>query len=257
MKRLEKRARKAVSGSAPVLLRGETGCGKGVLSRWLHEHGPRSAEPFVELNCAGLKPEFLESELFGHEKGAFTGAVDRKPGLLEVADRGTVFLDEITEMDLGVQAKLLKVLEDQTFRRLGAVREQRVDVRLIAASSQKSERLGRKIGRAGVILSPAALQKLERYRWPGNIRELRNVLERAMMLADGDVLEAGDLQFDDGMYVDPADSVGFSLEEMERRHIARVLGDEAGGVERAAQRLGIPRSSLYKKIKEYGLDLPR
>ena len=296
---LAKRARKAAAGDAPVLLRGETGCGKGVLARWLHEHGPRAAEPFVELNCAGLKPEFLESELFGHQRGAFTGAFEAKKGLLEVADRGTVFLDEVTEMDLGIQAKLLTVLEEQTFRRLGGVRQQRVDVRLIAATSQKMERivraqlfrrdlffristlpleipplrrraddvpslaeyylerLGPKLGHPDAALSPTALDKLVRYRWPGNIRELRNVLERALMLADGDALEPGDLQFEGGMFLDAADSLGFSLVEIEKRHIQRVLEDEGGGVERAAERLGIPRSSLYKKIKKYRLVIPR
>ncbi len=105
VKRLAKRARKAAGGDAPVLLRGETGCGKGVLARWLHENGPRRAEPFVELNCAGLKSEFLESELFGHRRGAFTGAIEAKQGMLEVADHGTVFLDEVTEMDLGIQRR--------------------------------------------------------------------------------------------------------------------------------------------------------
>ncbi len=295
VEQLAKRARKVAAGDAPVLLRGETGCGKGVLSRWLHDNGPRAPEPFVELNCAGLKPEFLESELFGHRRGAFTGAVESKKGMLEVADRGTVFLDEVTEMDLGIQAKLLKVLEEKTFRPLGGVREQRVDVRLIAATGQRVERLvrarlfrkdlffristlpleipplrrrsedvpsladyylerlGRKLGHAGAGLSPAARDKLVRYKWPGNIRELRNVLERALMLADGDTLEPGDLQFEDGMYLDVADSVGFSLEEMEKRHIQRVLDDEVGAVDRAAERLGIPRSSLYKKIKKYRL----
>ncbi len=278
-----------------MLLRGETGSGKGVLARWLHESGPRASEPFVELNCAGLEPEFLESELFGHRRGAFAGAVKAKKGLLHVADRGTVFLDEVTEMDPGIQAKLLKVLDEKTFRPLGGVREQRVDVRLIAATGQRMERLvranlfrrdlffrvntlpleipplrqrsedvpslaeyylerlGPKFGHPGASLSTQSRDKLVRYRWPGNIRELRNVLERALMLADGDVLEPGDLQLKDGMYLDPDDSVGFSLEQLEKRHIQRVLDDVGGEVDSAAERLGLPRSSLYKKIKKYGL----
>ncbi len=295
IRRLAKRARKLCAGGGPVLLLGETGCGKGVLARWLHDHGPRAAEPFVELNCAGLKPELLENELFGHEKGAFTGAGDARPGLLDVADRGTLFLDEIGDMDLSIQTKLLKVLEEQTFRRLGGVREQKVDVRLIAATAQKIERLvraklfrrdlyfrvntlpleipplrrrrediaslteyylerlGRMMGRPGVALSAAALEAMQSYRWPGNIRELRNVLERAILLAEGDVLEASDLQFHHGLFWDAADSLSFSLEELERRHIRRVLEDEDGSVPRTAQRLGIPRSTLYKKIKKYGI----
>ncbi|MCP4654030.1 MAG: response regulator [bacterium] len=134
IRRLVKTARKVCASEGAVLLLGETGSGKGVLAHWLHNNGPRSAEPFVELNCAGLKPEFLESELFGYKKGAFTGAVDSKPGLLEIADRGTLFLDEIGDMDLTIQAKLLKVLEEQTFHRLGGVSDRRVDVRLVAAT---------------------------------------------------------------------------------------------------------------------------
>jgi DNA-binding NtrC family response regulator len=134
MRKLERMARSFNVSDGPMLLIGETGCGKGVLARWLHDHGTRAGEPFIELNCAGLKPEFLESELFGYKKGAFTGATDSKPGLLQIADRGTLFLDEIGDMDLGIQAKLLKVLEDFTFRRLGDVEDRRVDVRLIAAT---------------------------------------------------------------------------------------------------------------------------
>ncbi len=127
----------------PVLIQGETGTGKGVLARWLHQQSPRADEPFVDLNCAGLSNELMESELFGHEKGAFTGAVAAKPGLLEIAHRGTVFLDEIGDVDLQVQAKLLKVVEDLRFRRLGDVRDRQVDVRLIAATHRDLGRLVR------------------------------------------------------------------------------------------------------------------
>ncbi len=132
--RLEKKASLVAESRVPVLIEGETGSGKGVLARWLHEQGPRAEENFVELNCAGLSKELLESELFGYEKGAFTGAATSKAGLLEVAHRGTLFLDEIGDMSLEVQPRLLKVIEEQCFRRLGGVREQRVDVRLIAAT---------------------------------------------------------------------------------------------------------------------------
>ena len=134
IRRLEQEARRVLISGSPILIQGETGSGKGVLARWLHENGPRAAQAFVDLNCAGLSREFLDSELFGHEKGAFTGATASKPGLLETAHRGTLFLDEIGDMELGVQPKLLKVLEEQKFRRLGSVRDQQVDVRLIAAS---------------------------------------------------------------------------------------------------------------------------
>jgi DNA-binding NtrC family response regulator len=134
VRRLAEQARRLAASGSPILLQGETGTGKGVLARWLHEQGPRCEEAFVDLNCAGLTREFLETELFGHDKGAFTGATSAKPGLLEMAHRGTFFLDEVGDMDPAVQPKLLKVLEDQRFRRLGEVRDRQVDVRLIAGS---------------------------------------------------------------------------------------------------------------------------
>lgn len=133
---LAEQARKVLSTERPILIQGETGSGKGVLARWLHRHGLRAEEAFVDLNCAGLSREFLETELFGHEKGAFTGAVASKPGLLEIAQRGTVFLDEIGDMEPEVQPKLLKVLEEKRFRRLGDVRERAADIMLIAATHQ-------------------------------------------------------------------------------------------------------------------------
>lgn len=134
IRQLAEDAEQVAAVHVPVLIEGETGSGKGVLARWLHRHGSRREEPWVDLNCAGLSPQLLESELFGHARGAFTGAVTAKPGLLEVADRGTLFLDEIGDMSLDVQPRLLKVLEEKAFRRLGDVRERNVDVRLIAAS---------------------------------------------------------------------------------------------------------------------------
>jgi DNA-binding NtrC family response regulator len=136
IQKLKEDARRVLNSESPVLIHGETGTGKGVLAAWLHENGPRAEESFVDLNCAGLTPQFLETELFGHEKGAFTGAVSSKLGLFELAHRGTLFLDEIGDVDPGVQPKLLKALEEKRFRRLGEVRDRTVDVRLIAASHQ-------------------------------------------------------------------------------------------------------------------------
>jgi transcriptional regulator with PAS, ATPase and Fis domain len=246
------------------------------------------------LNCAGLSQEFLESELFGHEKGAFTGATASKLGLFEVAHRGTVFLDEIGDVDLQVQPKLLKVLEEQKFRRLGDVRDRQVDVRLIAATCQDLGRLIREnkfrsdlyyristiplaapalreriedipalarhllakcaadLGRSDVELAPDAERTLQAYAWPGNIRELRNVLERALLLSESNILRASDLRFDDAMKREvPEYDSQLTLQELERRHIECVLAEERGQVERAAKRLGIPRSSLYQKIKKF------
>ena len=288
-----------MTAEKPVLIEGETGSGKGVLAGWLHANGPRSEESFLDLNCAGLSKDLVESELFGHEKGAFTGAVSAKPGLLEVADKGTFFLDEIGDMDLAVQPKLLKVLEEKTFRRLGEVRDRRADVWLIAATHQDlaamveqkrfrsdlyyrvstltvripplKERvedipvlaaeflrqIAAEVDRPPLELSPRALARLKGHPWPGNIRELRNVLERAALLSSGDVLEAADLGFD--FRGGPAgDSLaGLTLEQAERRLIERALADEGGHVERAAARLGISRSSLYQRIQRHRIPVSR
>jgi DNA-binding NtrC family response regulator len=288
--------RRVLSADSPILLQGETGSGKGVLSRWLHDHSPRADEAFVDVSGASFSKEFLESELFGHEKGAFTGAATAKQGLLEIAHRGTVFLDEIGDVDPQVQPKLLKVLEEKRFRRLGDVRDRTVDIRLIAATHHDlklavAERRFRSdlyfrissiplmvpplrtrtediplladhllaafapdLGRSGVSLSKDAVAALQSYPWPGNIRELRNVLERAVLLADDAVLERRDLRFE--MALEPARAgwdTSLTLRELERLHIERVLQEEHGKVEASAKRLGVPRSTLYQKIKEFGI----
>lgn len=296
IRRLEEQARKVLMSDSTVLIHGETGSGKGVLARWLHRHGPRATEPFVDLNCAGLSRELMESELFGHEKGAFTGATEAKPGLLEIGDRGTVFLDEIGDIDPSIQPKLLTVLDERRFRRLGDVRDRRVDIRLIAATNHdlnaqvadrkfrrdlyyrintipltvpplrdRREDIGtlarrildsvsRDLGHRALTLSTEAVSVLEKYSWPGNVRELRNVLERAALLSSRDVLHPHDFCFE----VDRTDNDGvagshLTLSELERLHIERVLAEESGRVDRAAARLGLARSSLYHKIKRYGL----
>jgi DNA-binding NtrC family response regulator len=309
IRRLAEDARRLQASSSPILIEGETGSGKGVLARWLHRNGPRGDEPFVDMNCAGLSREFLETELFGHEKGAYTGAVNSKQGLLEVAHRGVVFLDEIGDLDPQVQPKLLKVLEEKRFRRLGEVRDRQVDVQLVAASHQSLPQLVQEkkfrsdlyfristiplrvpalrervedipilarqllaglsndLGRRGLRLSSEAERALAAYSWPGNVRELRNVLERAALLCGRDVLEASDLRFENagGPAAPSAPLPGFAaapganltLEELERAHIERVLSELGGRVTEASQRLGIPRSTLYQKIKRFGLAVPR
>jgi len=305
-------ARRLVAADGPLLLLGETGSGKGVLASWCHRNGPRREEAFVDLNCASLTREFLESELFGHDRGAFTGAVTAKSGLLEVAHRGILFLDEIGDMDLLIQPKLLKVLEDKRFRRLGDVREREVSVRLIAATHhdlhalvaaqrfrrdlyfriatlalrvpplrERTEdipilvdnllvRLGGELGRPGMRLSGAALAALVDYAWPGNLRELRNLLERAVLLCDGTTIGVRELRLHartepvsrstswSGSWSGTSsgsESAGddVTLAELERRHIERVYESEQQNVQRAAIRLGIPRSSLYQKLARLGL----
>jgi DNA-binding NtrC family response regulator len=300
IRQLAEQVRKVLVTESPILIQGETGTGKGVLAKWLHNHGPRAEEAFVDLNCAGLSRELLETELFGHEKGAFTGATASKSGLLEVAHRGTVFLDEVGDMDPQVQPKLLKVLEEKGFRRLGDIRDRHVDIRLIAATHQDLSLLVREkrfrsdlyfristiplavpplrqrvedipllaqyllgrlvadLGRGDVRLAPEVERALQAYPWPGNIRELRNVLERAVLLSDRNILDRQDLRFDVPLAaeVSPDDSA-MTLLELERRHIERVLREEHGHVERAARRLGVPRSSLYQKIKQHGIVLSK
>ncbi len=295
--RLREMASRVLSSQSPVLIQGETGTGKGVIARWIHHQGPRAKRPFLDLNCAGLSRELLESELFGHQKGAFTSASSSKQGLLEVADGGTVFLDEIGDMDLRVQSKLLKVLEERIFRRLGDVRDRAVDIRLISATHRELQELvgertfrsdlyfrvnivwlkvpplrqrvediaplseyllgsiGRQWGREQVQISTCAMRALEAYGWPGNIRELRNVLERALLFAESDVLRVEHLQFQSAATAAvfaPNNSQG-TLKQMERAYINHVLQAECGSVERAARRLGIPRSSLYNKMRRFDI----
>ncbi len=300
IRRLENEARKVLRGQFPILVQGETGTGKGVLSAWLHKNGPREGEAFVDINCAGLRREFLESELFGHEKGAFTGADKAKAGLLEMANRGTLFLDEIGDLDIEVQPKLLKVLEEKRFRRLGENRDRQVDLWLIAATHQDLRQLAREdrfrrdlyfrlstipltvpplrervedvpllaetflvrlgvdLGRGELRLDKDAQRALQTYSWPGNVRELRNVLERAALLCDGAVLSREDLRFQGDLAVESrpaAPEEDLTLRELEVRYIAKMLQDEKGNVPRAADRLGVPRSTLYQKIKRYGIEV--
>lgn len=300
IRRLKDEVQRIVGTEYPILIQGETGTGKGVLADWIHKHGPRSSEAFVDLNCAGLNCELLESDLFGHEKGAFTGAVSNKSGLLEIAHRGTMFLDEIGDMDLAIQPKLLKVLDERRFRRVGTVRDRTVDVHLIAATHQDLaglvdngkfrtdlyfrvntiplqipslrdrvgdipvlaewflEHLQNDLGRGRLQFGRGVLEALAEYRWPGNIRELRNVLERAALLSQNGVIRIEHLKFQlakqNTRTARFAIEGDLTIEELLRRYIARILHQENGKVDRAALKLGIPKSSLYAKIKQYHLD---
>lgn len=288
------------STGTTVLLTGETGTGKGYVAQLLHSMSPRTGNPFVEINCAGLSATFLDSEIFGHEKGAFTDAREQKRGLFEVAHTGTFFLDEIGDLSAELQPKLLKLLESRRFRRLGGTREIEVDVRLIAATNhdlQRSVREGRfredlfyrlnvlplrlpplrergreeiadmavrvlldlrrRIGRGPSRISPDALHVLTQYAWPGNIRELRNVIERILLLAAAadEVLPAHlppEISGGNGAVTGGAEAE-LTLQEIERRHIARVLAHHDGNRSRAARSLGISRATLYEKIARYGL----
>lgn len=289
----------AQSERTTVLLTGESGTGKGWVARMIHDLSPRGKEPFVEVNCAGLNATFLDSELFGHEKGAFTDAKDRKQGLFEIADRGTIFLDEIGDLVPELQPKLLKVLETKTFRRLGGTREITVDVRLIAATNRnlhaevesgrfredlyyrlsvmplmlpavrdrtREDRMAliRRIlgdlhkqlpdGPDGV--ASEAIERLLAYNWPGNVREMRNVLERAIILGRGQPaigVEHLPGEFRARPGVGDRRHTPLSLDDLERQHIDRTLKHHSGNRTRAALELGISRATLINKIKRYNL----
>lgn len=294
IRRVREMAEAVVGADAPVLILGETGTGKGVLARWLHERSPRAREPFVDLNCAGLSRELAESDLFGHQKGAFTGAALQKKGLLEVAHRGALFLDEIGDLDAAVQPKLLKVLEEKTFRRVGDVKSRPVDVRLIAATHRNLEDMAAlgefrqdllyrintvtfhlpalrerredlpvlaetilaevcaSCGRSRAKLTEGALARLDLHSWPGNLRELRNVLERALLFNG----RADEVDTPHIMLADRTDASSpqlLSFDEAEKALIQRALVQVGDRVEEAARLLDVPRSSLYKKIKRYGI----
>jgi DNA-binding NtrC family response regulator len=294
IRELQAQVERIVHADCPVLIMGETGSGKGVLARWIHDHSSRAREAFVDMNCAGFARELLETELFGHERGAFTGAISSKIGLFEVAHRGTIFLDEVGDMDTQLQPKLLKVVEERRFRRLGDVRDREVDTRLIAATHQDLAALVRTkafradlyfrintvslrvpalreraediaelaqsilrhiaidLGRPDLDLASDTLHALSAYAWPGNVRELRNVLERAALLCDGNTIQRKQLQFEANVdSTETPDMSRLTLAELERLHIQRVLELEDGHVARAAVRLGVPRSTLYHKLKEF------
>jgi DNA-binding NtrC family response regulator len=288
---------------ATVLITGESGTGKEIVARTLHARSSRRAAPFVKINCAAIPEGLFESELFGYEKGAFTGAAARKPGRFELAHEGTLFLDEIGEMPLSTQPKLLRALQEGVFYRVGGTRTVSVDVRLVAATNRdlrEEVRAGRfredLFYRLNVVpihlpplrerredvarlaqefrarfsarlrkpverIEPEALALLERHAWPGNIRELENVIERAVLLCDGPVIRALDLP--EELRALPADSedYGASLRERIRRETRRIERDaivEAldathGNVTRAAEILGLSRRGLQLKLKELGI----
>ncbi len=289
--RLRKMIGQVAKSEATVLLTGKSGTGKELAAKLIHDLSPRARQPFIAINCAALTETLLESELFGHEKGAFTGAVARKQGRFELADSGTIFLDEIGEMPAPMQTKLLRVLEERTLVRVGGVDQIAVDVRVVAATNRD---LKAEIGKGSfredlfyrlnvfpIELPPLAQRDrdvieiaehlltrarwphlplaadvrelLVRYDWPGNIRELRNLLERAMILAGGEPLtvEEFDLQTDTAPL--PPGSGG-GLEQTEKQMILAALAATDGNKTEAARKLHISRRRLYSRMKVHGID---
>lgn len=292
-----------------VLILGETGTGKELVARSIHQHSRRHKQPFVAVDCGAIPENLLESEFFGHEKGAFTGADSRRIGLLEYADGGTFFLDEIGELPLLLQAKLLRTLQERKLRRVGGREEIPVDVRIVAATARDleamirekrfredlyyrinvvridlpplrqrgddlgliaehfSQRFSREMGKPVVGISPEAYHVLSHYRWPGNIRELQNVIRRGIALTQGSLITLDDLP--DTLVASAGDTLpdspqtavnGFfaqrqaCLERFEREYLTRLLQKHQGNVKAAAVEADIPRGTLYRLMKNHGLD---
>ncbi len=275
-----------------VLVLGESGTGKELVARAIHDRSTRAERPFVPIHCGALPREVLESELFGHEKGAFTGAISTKPGLIELADGGTLFLDEIGEMEPDSQVKLLRVLETSSFFRVGGTRPRRVDVRVVAATNRDlgdamrrgefRQDLYYRINTITVLLpplrdrpedvpllanhfvasnaaygakrlSPAGLSALTAYSWPGNVRELQHAIERAVILSKTDEIGREDLPPEIAGETAPPPAAAGSLESMERHHIVSTLRQVGGHRGKAAALLEIDPKTLYRKVLAYGI----
>ncbi|MHB8120904.1 MAG: sigma-54-dependent transcriptional regulator [Desulfuromonadaceae bacterium] len=279
----------AAASDIPVLITGETGTGKGMLARWIHQHGARAAHECVELNCSGLRGEMLSREIFGNARGAFTSADKDRKGLLDVADRGTLFLDEIGDMSIDVQAQFLKVLEDKTYRRLGDVKLLRSNFRLICATHHELDSLvssGRfrqdlmyrinmlairlpplrermddlpalvayllqSLGSTATVISDDIMDTLRGYPWPGNIRELKNVLERALLLTphEATLRQIHFSALTQNRTHQPIQNRR-TIQDVEGEHIRTVLDQTGGDIEKAAKSLNISRATLYRRLKK-------
>ena len=292
MRKAIEQARRVALSKAAVLVEGESGTGKELVARLIHQSSPRAAQPFIRVNCAALSEGLVESELFGHEKGAFTGADHEHSGRFERAHHGTLLLDEIGEMPLKLQAKLLRVLEQEEFERVGGDRLLKVDVRIVATTNRNLERecsqggfrrdlyyrlsgveirlpplrsrpedipplvqhfLAR-VGHEGLIavidIAPRGLELLQACSWPGNVRQLRNVIHRSCILATGNRIRAEDLP-ELHEVASPIIPTGQTLAEIERQIILQTLREVGGNKTAAAQRLGVTTRTLLNKVKRY------
>jgi DNA-binding NtrC family response regulator len=315
MQKLRALLKRTAAGTATTLIRGETGTGKELVARALHAQSPRKDRNFVKIDCASLPDTLLESELFGYERGAFTGAVARKLGRIELAERGTLFLDEIGEISPLLQAKLLRLLQDREFERLGSRTTQRIDVRFVLATHRDLDvmvengsfrhdlfqrfnvvtlwipplrarrddiellarhfvrRFGAENGRPGVELAPPALKLLRSQRWPGNVRQLENFLERLVVLSDGELITASDVErefvqkpefltqrtersFETLVERDnaPPQALAEAVRRAERTALLAALERSDGNRSVAARVLGVSRATLYNKLRELGIE---
>jgi len=282
--------KKVAQSDFPVLIAGESGTGKELISRSVHRESARAQGPFVAINCGAIPETMIESELFGHEKGAFTGAHTRKPGLLEIAHNGTLFLDEIGDMLLTLQTKLLRVIETGSFYRVGGIRDVKVNVRFVSATNKDlitemekgtfRKDLFYRISALTIQVSPLrerpediplliehftsnmplfktkrfsgeALKILYGYTWPGNVRELQHVINRILILSKGEVIEPADLPADLTRHQETGSS---RLEDVEREHILKILKKTGGQKGRAAEILGIDPKTLYRKLSAFGVE---
>jgi len=308
--------KRAAPTNATCLLLGESGVGKELVARTIHRNSPRAGQRFVQVNCAAIPEELIESELFGHEKGSFTGATEKQIGKFEQADRGTIFLDEVGDMSQKTQAKVLRVLQEQEVERLGSARTIKVDVRVIAATNKNLEEaiergefredLFFRLNVIPIVVPPlrerrddipllvhhfarligdehnlkpkrvdaAAMEALQRYRWRGNIRELRNTVERMMIMAAGDVVQVedlpGELSNGDTSRTVPAENTGATVpaaggtpggagtlrefkDAAERAYLVQKLRETNWNISKTAELIDTPRSNLYKKLEQYGI----
>jgi formate hydrogenlyase transcriptional activator len=288
-------------GDSTVLLLGETGTGKELIARAIHSHSPRRDRPFVKLNCAAIPTGLLESELFGHERGSFTGAIAQKIGRIELAHQGSLFLDEIGDIALELQPKLLRVLQEREFERLGSTRTQKVDVRIVTATHRDLEGMilekqfrsdlyyrlnvvpisipplrerpedipllvhhfvreaARRMNKTIDTVPPDTMDALTDYQWPGNIRELENVVERAVILSPGSVLRVPLRDLQTRITAGHDDEKLHTLADVERQHIRSILKETRwvlSGPRGAAIRLGMNRSTLYFRMKKLGIVRP-